>query len=121
MQVKSCKLLQGEHSAILSIFIKQPFVIKIFVLSIFKRPFYTGYTIVPIAQQAGTQRHVFYVMLNLPHTHKTPYGFCEKQRGNTITQGVGNSQFILIRRLGPRIYCLPKKKYQEYRHTPKHI
>ena len=29
-----CRMLQGEHSAILLIFIKLPFVIKIFVLSI---------------------------------------------------------------------------------------
>ena len=28
---KSCSMLQGEHSAILSTFIKLPFVIKIFV------------------------------------------------------------------------------------------
>ena len=32
---KYCRMLQGEHSAILSIFIKLPFVIKIFVLSFF--------------------------------------------------------------------------------------
>ena len=36
MQVKSA--LQGEHSAIFSTFIKLPFVIKIFVLSIFEWP-----------------------------------------------------------------------------------
>ena len=30
---KDCRMLQGEHSAILSTFIKLPFVIKIFVLS----------------------------------------------------------------------------------------
>ena len=34
-----CRMLQGEHSAILSTFIMQPFVIKIFVLSIFEWPF----------------------------------------------------------------------------------
>ena len=33
---KYCRMLQGEHSAILSTFIKLPFVIKIFVLSIFE-------------------------------------------------------------------------------------
>ena len=38
-------MLQGEHSAIPSIFIKLPFVIKIFVLSIFELPFYTGFTV----------------------------------------------------------------------------
>ena len=31
-------MLQGEHSAILSTFIKLPFVIKIFVLSTFECP-----------------------------------------------------------------------------------
>ena len=33
---KYCRMLQGEHSAILSTFIKLPIVIKIFVLSIFE-------------------------------------------------------------------------------------
>ena len=36
---------QVEHSAILLTFIKLPFVIKIFVLSIFEWPFYTGLTV----------------------------------------------------------------------------
>ena len=45
---KYCGMLQGEHSAILSTFIKLPFVIKIFVLPIFERPFYTGFTIPPV-------------------------------------------------------------------------
>ena len=47
MQVKSiaeCSL--GEHSAILLTFIKLPFVIKIFVLSIFEWPLKTGFTVV---------------------------------------------------------------------------
>ena len=38
-------MLQKEHSAILSTFIKLPFVIKIFVLSIFEWPFRTGFTV----------------------------------------------------------------------------
>ena len=42
---KYCRMLQCEHFAILSTFIKQPFVIKIFVLSIFERPFKTGFTV----------------------------------------------------------------------------
>ena len=42
---KYCSMLQGEHSAILSTFIKLPVVIKIFVLSIFEWPFYTGFTV----------------------------------------------------------------------------
>ena len=39
---KYCRMLQGEHSAILSTFIKLPFVIKIFVLSIFEWSLKTG-------------------------------------------------------------------------------
>ena len=38
-------MFQGKHSAILSTFNKLPFVIKTFVLSIFKWPFYTGFTV----------------------------------------------------------------------------
>ena len=42
---KYCRMLQWEHSAIFSNFIKLPFYIKIFVLSIFEWPFYTGFTV----------------------------------------------------------------------------
>ena len=42
---KYCRLLEGEHSAILLTFIKLPIVIKIFVLSIFEWPFYTDFTV----------------------------------------------------------------------------
>ena len=42
---KYCRMLQGEHSAILKTFIKLPFVINIFVLSIFEWQFYTGFTV----------------------------------------------------------------------------
>ena len=38
-------MLQWEHSAIPLTFIKLPFVIKIFVLSIFEWPFNTGFTV----------------------------------------------------------------------------
>ena len=38
-------MLQGEHSARLLTFIRLPLVIKIFVLSIFDWPFYTGFTV----------------------------------------------------------------------------
>ena len=45
---KYCWMLQEEHSAILSTFSKLPFVIKIFVLSIFEWPLYTGLNVYPI-------------------------------------------------------------------------
>ena len=43
---KYCRMLQVEHSSILSTFIKLPFVVKIFVLSIFEWPFFTGFTVI---------------------------------------------------------------------------
>ena len=42
---KYCRMLQREHSAILSTFIKLLFVIKIFVLSIFELLPKTGFTV----------------------------------------------------------------------------
>ena len=43
---KYCRMLQGEHSAIFLTIIKQPFVIKIFVMSFFKWLLKTGFTLV---------------------------------------------------------------------------
>ena len=42
---KYCRMLQREHPAILSTFIKLPFAIKIFVLSNFEWPLKTGFTV----------------------------------------------------------------------------
>ena len=42
---KYCRMLQGEHSAMLSTFIKLPFAIKICVLSVFEWPLKTGFTV----------------------------------------------------------------------------
>ena len=42
---KYCRMLPLEHYAILLTFIKLPFVIKIFVMSIFEWLFYTGFTV----------------------------------------------------------------------------
>ena len=42
---KYCRMLQGEHSAILTTFIKLPFAFKVFVLSIFEWPLKTGFTV----------------------------------------------------------------------------
>ena len=38
-------MLQGEHSAILTTFIKLPFVFKTLVLSIYEWPLKTGFTV----------------------------------------------------------------------------
>ena len=42
---KYCRMLQGEHSAFLSTFIKLPFVRKLCVLTILEWPVYTGFTV----------------------------------------------------------------------------
>ena len=42
---KYCRMLQWEHSAILSTFIKLPFVFKTFVLSIFEWQLKTGFIV----------------------------------------------------------------------------
>ena len=55
---KYCRMLQGEHSAILLTFIKLPYAIKIFVLSIFGWPFYTGFTVFSV--QLLTQLYIKY-------------------------------------------------------------
>ena len=55
---KYCRMLQVEHSAILSTFIKLPIIIKIYVLSIFEWQFYTGFTV-----QWQSQYHSFSVFI----------------------------------------------------------
>ena len=45
---KYCRMLQGEHSAILPTFIKLPLVIKIFVLSFFEWLLKTCFTVLTI-------------------------------------------------------------------------
>ena len=56
---KYCRMVPArEHSIILSTFIKLPFAIKIFVLSIFERPFYTGFIV-----------YLNYFFLFLNHTY----------------------------------------------------
>ena len=42
---KYCRMLQGEHSAILLTYIKLPFAIKTCVLSIFDCPLQTSFTV----------------------------------------------------------------------------
>ena len=52
-------MLRGEHSEILLTFIKLPFVIEIFVLSIFdfEWPFYTGFTVCTYNSQLLGSKH----------------------------------------------------------------
>ena len=59
LQVKSVE--KWEHSVILLAFIKLPFVIKIFVLSIFEWPFYTGFTVLVF----NSEHSVSFSVINL--------------------------------------------------------
>ena len=52
-------MLPLEHSAILLTCIKVPFVIKIFVLSIFEWPFYTGFTVTSVLLYKNLERTIF--------------------------------------------------------------
>ena len=70
---KYCRILQGEHFAILLTFIKVPFVIKIFILSIFEWPFYTGFTVLqPFLTHLSTLEHsaILLTFIKLPFVIK---------------------------------------------------
>ena len=61
-------MLQREHSAILSTFIKLPLSIKTFVLSIFKWPLKTGFTVILKLEESAVFfhsdiRHTFFCIL----------------------------------------------------------
>ena len=61
MQVQNiAECSPGEHSAILSTFIKLPFVIKMFVMSIFEWLFYTGFTVHNSESPKYKQEHRLY-------------------------------------------------------------
>ena len=53
-------MLQGEHSAILSTFNKLSIVIKIFVLTVFERPFYTCFTVKLLYRDTNLDRLEFF-------------------------------------------------------------
>ena len=60
---KCCRMLQGEHSAILLTFIKLPFVIKILVLSIFEWVFYTCNISIDVFENVGSV-HILLILFD---------------------------------------------------------
>ena len=88
-------MLQGEHSAILSTFIKVTFVIKILVLSTFEWPFYTGFTVciknIILASMAHNQIssqgrcQLFGVHLNI---YEPSCFVCKSSDGSVQTKGI---------------------------------
>ena len=101
-------MLQGEHSAILSTFFKLPFVIKIFVLSIFEWPFYTGFTV--ISYCIGKQEKLSHGCTHIP-------------RGGTLNfscyVGLDPASTVYPKKLSG-ITGIPKKIF-EILATPKNI
>ena len=71
---KYCRMLQGEHSAILSTFIKLPFFIKIFFLSILSGPYKTGFAItenlIPAASSCTHMRICVHIGMPLATDNK---------------------------------------------------
>ena len=65
-------MLQAEHSAVLSIFIKLLFVIKIFVTSIFECPNYTGFTVTN-SHQKYESVHEVAVLITMVTSEGTDY------------------------------------------------
>ena len=67
---KYCKMLQREHSAILSTFIKLPVGINTFVLFIFEWQFYTGFTVNSKQLQLSnkSRRKSLIISLSLHHS-----------------------------------------------------
>ena len=63
-------MLQGEHSALLLTFIKLPFFIKTFVLSIFEWPLKAGFTVNKIiVQYSYTVNCILSSKTSLLHKH----------------------------------------------------
>ena len=58
------RLMQGEHSAMCLTFIKLQFVIKIFVLSTFEWPFYTGFTVPLLFQNTAELTELIWKLTN---------------------------------------------------------
>ena len=91
MQVKSIAEYSKGHSVILSTFIKLPVVFKIFVLSIFEWPFYTGFTVLITFKK----HHYSNVHLQLPsgarilnfglEPSSSPYFLCASSEGSVET------------------------------------
>ena len=81
---------QVEHSAIISTFIKLPFVIKIFVLSIFECPLYTCFIVVKYVHihiQAYTASVKFFTVCLI---------YCISGNGELIKNNIFISVVVII-------------------------
>ena len=76
-------MLQEEHSAILSTFIKLPFVFNMFVSSFFEWLFYTGFTVCFLYPQLKEGDSIF-LILDQGHNHFSPR---EEGRSSVVDRG----------------------------------
>ena len=84
-------MLQGVHSVIISTFIKLPFVIKIFVLSIFERPFYTGFTLYKSNNTIKTQHPA------LSLSRRDFFAKTERRQNTTQSKDVDKESRLLVK------------------------
>ena len=75
-----------RYSAIFSTFIKLPFVIKIFVLSIFEWPFYTGFTVF-------LSLKIFFLTNSADPDEMPPYVMCGISSGSSLLAKVPVYQY----------------------------
>ena len=112
-------MLQGEHSAILLTFIKLPFVIKIFVLSVFQWPFYTSFTVHVNFHLLTSTDHIYvydayfhvikpYILSFVYHisldARKPVFGVCEQQRRRPTCTSARTGQHLCYLPIGKLSY-----------------
>ena len=97
---KYCRMLQGEHSAILLTFNKLPFLVEIFVLSVFEWSFYTGFTVLACYIQARMLKQL-------------GGGGCQQQRGRSACTDAQVDQPLCFSLIGKKTYLdFLREKFQ---------
>ena len=79
-------MLQGEHSEDTLTFIKLPFVIKMFVWSIFEWPFYTSFTVcIPVYRDIVLLPGVHPQMVQCKHEVALEHRLCSSSNSGALT------------------------------------
>ena len=121
-------MVQREHSAILSTFIKLPFDNKIFVLSIFERPLKTGFTVLFIMFDKliyhNYEDNVYRPYITLHHKSMSSvtivYVWTRKQQNNSRVFYNNIKQLYFIKELGPIVLSLKLSEILAIVIGPKH-
>ena len=106
---KYCRMLQGEHSAILLTFIKLPFVIKIFGLSIFipRHTLVSGYYVIPFGVCPSVRPCSPFPIDNLSIYSRNFFKFCIHING-VEWYGIVNGQNPSIFNGVTALFCIGK-------------